>query len=597
MLSTEDLMIIIATDLATKHLSVNELMKSIDSAEKPEEVVSEFDEVEDGLLHLLLSKAYVNEDEIITFVKKYSAYLNPNRQTKTGETALHVMAQKDMLKLSALVLSGELQFASKPNLYAKNESGKTPAEMAGVLTNDLFKEVMQDDFMDRVVLVTSFATDSVFNYLMDNEFETVVWTDSEPNARASVIKAIAEKSGLIADDGTIGKHLDFAGTLYDKSFVDRPHSHWTWNHLCHPNIGGSWEEALIAVIDPLTSFKNVEGIVPYDTTVMGPHRLSEQSIILVPNDAVPALTKRLKEEGNFLGTIQGYDPSAMTLRQALEKAMKTTYPKAATLFNHKAGNVNGAKITKPTAGYFGYDFTNGYFDELFMQFDGNLEALMKGRGTICLPAYQEYSQGRHVGMHTGSVSDIEKNSILLHLKEVSTKPDKLIEKMPYLIGREGNKKISQLCTVEAYKVYQRLHHYSEETGAHDYAEYLLKKAIIADFRAYHYQVDAKEPALDSIKLKQMVDESFEGLVAALEKITHHGADLTEYRATMAETYTKVLTPPKSTIVKEGVKFSIWTEEPVQLPAQLQRELEHDQSANPKQTVEEQPTSQDVQVFV
>lgn len=509
-----------------------------------------------------------------------------------------MIAKKDLAKLSALVLSGELQFASKPNLYAKNESGKTPAEMAGVLSKDLFKEVMQDDFIDRVVLVTSFATDSVFSYLMDNEYATVVWTESgDPDARASVIKAIAEKSGLIADDGTVGKHLNFAETLYDKSFVDRPHSHWTWNHLCHPNIGGAWEDALIAVIDPLTSFQNVEGIVPYDTTIMGPHRLSGQSIILVPNDAVAALTKRLKEEGSFLGTIQGYDPSVMTLRQALEKAMKTHYPKAATLFNHKAGNVNLTKITKSTAGYFGYDFSYGLFDELFMQFEGNNVPLMRGRATISLPAYREYSQDRHVGLHSGSVSDIEKNTILLHLKEVSIKPEKLSEKIPYLIGKEGNKEISKLCTVEAYKVYKKLHQYSEETGAHDYAEYLLKKAIIADFRAYHYQVDAKEPALDSIKLKQMVDESFEGLVAALEKITRHGADLTEYRATMAETYTKILTPPKSTIVKEGVKFSIWTEEPVQLPAQLQRELEHDQSANPKQTVEEQPSSQDVQVFV
>lgn len=69
MLSTQDLIITLATDLASKHVPIPALIKLIDSAEKPDEVVSEFDEVGDGLVHLLLSRVNEDEDEIITFVK------------------------------------------------------------------------------------------------------------------------------------------------------------------------------------------------------------------------------------------------------------------------------------------------------------------------------------------------------------------------------------------------------------------------------------------------------------------------------------------------------------------------------------------------
>ncbi|CDZ77294.1 hypothetical protein BN59_01577 [Legionella massiliensis] len=569
MINNDEILATIATDLATEErISISKMLELISSAEDPESVVQELDTIEGGLLHLLISK-YDDLDMLLAFLAVYSKSINPN-QVENGETVLHRLAKDDQLELTTILLSGELEFAEKPNLYIVDDQGSVPDALAGVNTAPIFKQALKNDFVERVVLVQSWAPDSIFNYLMDtNQFDIL---DFE-TPKNSVVNALAEKDGLISKDGTIGGHLDFVNNLYSDDFVDRPHTHWTWNTLCQANIGGSWEDAPVAVLEPLSSFNNVEGIAPYDTTIMGPHRLSDQAIILVPQADVQRVTARLKENGTFAGQIKGYAAN-LSLRDAVRAEISASYPQAAKLVNSNGREISQVVINKGgnNAAANGYNYINGYFNTVSMEINGTVKPLMTGASNASLPAYREYGQGKHVGMHNGSVSDIEKNPIFKVLKEVSKEPNKISTNLTHFIGKEGARDVNELCSVKAYSSYQALHAYDQSTGAHDFAEYLLKKAIIADFRAYHQQNNNPQP-LKTEQLRAMVDESYGALKAALNNITTATPDLTAYRAILAETHTKVLTPPK--IMEKSVKFSIWSQEPSQLSSELAKDIDAD----------------------
>ncbi|CDZ78294.1 hypothetical protein BN59_02604 [Legionella massiliensis] len=577
MINNDEILQTIALDLASEEvISAQKLFDLVNSSENPQQLVQEWDAFLPGILHLFISRYDDIDDKdcLIAFLSLYSESINPNT-VDNGESVLHSLAKNDLPELTTLLLSDQFEFAEKPHLYSVDGQGRTPDALAGVNTAPIFKQALKNDFPERVILVQSWAPNSIFNYLMDTNQFDILDVESPKN---SVVNALALKDGLISNNGTIGGHLDFANNLYTNSFVDRPHTHWTWNSLCQANSGGEWEDAPIAVLEPLSSFANVEGVTPYDTTIMGPHRLSDKAIILVPQGDVQRITERLIQTGTFRGQIKGYDATTLSLREAVRAEISTSYPQAAKLLNSNGHDISAITIASNGYNAFanGYNHANGYFNAVSIEINGVTKPLMTGTSNVRLPAYSEYGNGKHIGMHNGSVSDIERDPVFIVLKNVSKDPSKISTNLANFIGKVGDKNVNNLCSVKAYSSYRALLAYDQSTGTHDFAEYLLKKAIIADFRAYHQQNNNPKP-LDTDQLRTMVDNSYEALKDALSRVTVYSPDLTAYRAILQETHTKVLSPPK--IVEQSLKFSIWSEQPSQLSSELAKDIEAEKAGS------------------
>lgn len=132
---------------------------------------------------------------------------------------------------------------------------------------------------------------------------------------------------ILNSQGVIGYHLDFEKREFQKEFIDRPHTHWSWNQLVQPNSGGDWEDAPIALLEPLSTFENSIcnkpfGVAPYDTFIFGPHRLSDKSILLVPEDLQETDIRAYLT--GFKGKIVKYNP-AQKLRSAVLETLKDHY--------------------------------------------------------------------------------------------------------------------------------------------------------------------------------------------------------------------------------------------------------------------------------
>ena len=569
----------------TRFFELESFIAIVDGAEKPGELITTIDTNRPpGLLHFLLTKITTdNYEQIKTFIEKHSANINPNIADGDNKTPLNVVTEKGYEDLAQLMRSPG-KFAAEEDAYLYLNSNPDlstfiPASEDATLVRPASqKAVVQNNFVDGIVLVTAFATDSVFNYLLDKDpdFLEGKWEDSNFN-KNNVLRAITTRSDLVTNNGTIGAHLDFEGTLYKDSFVDRPHTHWYWNQLCHANSGGNWESSLIAVLEPLSAFHNVEAIVPYDTCIMGPHHLSAQSAILVPHEVVEGLRTRLKSNGeSYKGEIIGYDSLTQDLRTAINETIRTKYPNALKLLN-KDGVDTSCQVVSENKTLNGYNFSSGYFEQLDMVTkDMKRESLMTGSNKIHLQGYAEYARGRHVGLHSVSLTDIERDPIFQKLKKVSEKPTLIsnADNMKHLIGLHGSKKIEQLFVVHAFKTYCRLKaDLSVETGAHAFADYLLKKAIIADFRAYHYQQASQGAApLTEEALRTMVDKSFNNLVNILKERDSLSDFLNEYRQEMKSVYNLYATLGITQAFKIRGVTSLLEREPPNLSERMEQEL-------------------------
>lgn len=405
------------------------------------------------------------------------------------------------------------------------------------------------EFTDKVILVQSVQAESAMNFLLsDSKFEAIVAKVFSEGLDPS--EAVFEQTErFMKNDGTIASHLDFNTHQYSCQFVDRPHSHWTWNGLVQANSGGDWEGAKIAYLEPLSAFEHVYGCTPFDTMVVGAHKLSNRSIIIVPEHMVSPLTKKLD---TYQGKIIGYDPKKQTLRQAIANIISTAYPQAFKLMNkHKkeVGEIvvsDGSRnIDSSLCSQHDYNHQCGYFKRYYVQNsddESSEEELMDSPGTIRLKAYNEYMNGRHVGLHHSSATDIENNAVFKKLKAVSEKPDSEIAKnMDVLIGAKGQKNPAQLLSVAAFRKYEELHQFDQSTGTHKYAVYLVKKAITADLRSIHKEMNIEIP-LQEQDIKAIIEGNFKEFMDALGILVKSKSqpDLLIYRGLLQNACLKAL---------------------------------------------------------
>jgi hypothetical protein len=376
-------------------------------------------------------------------------------------------------------------------------------------------------FVSKVVLVTSFATQSVANFIM-NRYPSLTEKLFSHERDAVIMGEIGRT--LITANGTVGAHLDFTNSLSNNSLITRPHSHWSWNELVHHNGGGTWEESMVACLDPLEAFNKVFGCSTYDTLVMGPHQLSRKSIILVPDQFSHEVGLRL-QSGGYEGTVVGYDAKKLTLREAIAQTMDQFYPDAFKFLNNNG--VLTSTMANPGSST-GYNMNRGYFNTLLIKTSPTSPPVVfEQNGVPVFADYIRYSQGKYAGLHHGAVTDIEKMAIAIRLEAMSNNPGIINSSKDILITGGGD--LSKTVTFWANALRQKIirQHYNAETGIEDFAAYIMKKALIAEFRSLIPELAAPSgmPLLNTI-----VDKSYDDICNYLDNIdTLESTDVAEWR--------------------------------------------------------------------
>ena len=381
------------------------------------------------------------------------------------------------------------------------------------------------NFTRRIVLVHPLQHNSILDLMYKLGKDHLVAYDTvkdEIDLPRTTVNAVIVDDTILKDDAIIGSHLAFNVHQYTQSFVDRPHIHWWWNGLFQANSGGDWENSLVAFLEPLDAVEKVMGCAPYDTMTMGPHKLSENSCIVVPHDSVEPLQTRLKD---YQGKIVGFDPASESIRSAINRILKENYPHSYTLTGKGGYDINQVAMSDgkrnfnyPLATERGYNCSTGYFEHISLQIDSEEPIpLLRGENEPLMEEYKLYSSGRFIGLHSHSPTDVESNHLIKLLRTVSISPNKIHRYAKHFISQST--KLNDLCVLEAFKVYEKLMAYAPITGMHDYATYLLKKALIADLRSIHS--DAQGNLNFQLNdLQNLIDCNYQRIVNRLETLSN-----------------------------------------------------------------------------
>lgn len=363
-------------------------------------------------------------------------------------------------------------------------------------------------FNKEVILVHAFSPDSIAELFLKKDLIEKI---DLHNPTQTCINAITEFDFLLTQDGTIGNHLNLQAQQYHESFIDRPHISWSWGQLCHPNGRGNWENAPIAILEPLAEVGNVIGCSPDDTLSLGSHRLSEKSILLVPEAYVTKISTKLIANGSFRGQIQGYAPE-LTLRQAIAQQISSSYPDSLKLTNSKSDDIATLNLTPENAADHDYFFQHGYFSFVYTQdADGDrtnfMSTLFKEADD---PDFAEYANRRHLGTHDEFYTDIEHGHAALKALVVLSSNLSTKAKYQYrLLSSPDWHDAKQLFLFQAYQQYLNLVRYQYGTS---YGLYLLKKAIIVEL----YEPTLMDTSiLQTDKFQQTVEHTVEQLITIL----------------------------------------------------------------------------------
>ena len=354
---------------------------------------------------------------------------------------------------------------------------------------------------------------------------------------------------LLSSDGVLAGHLnamfEWDHRLSDE-FVDHPHVHWWMNGLFQANSGGVWEDAAVAYLEPLRNFKHVMGCAPYDVMTMGAHQLSSESCILVPAAYVGLVSAHLS---GYHGEVIGYPASGESFRQVVNRTLRQRYHGACQLLNKHGNDINGVGMSSGNQKFkpdvcraYDYNQGAGYFRELFVRMTegGALEHLMNGKAGILLQSYRTYAEGRFVGLHSSSPTDIERIPCFKILKRASQREwqREISQHAPMFIGLAGARRAHDLICCKVYAKSTEMRQYSTATGMHINADYLLIKALIADVRSVHIQAgrDAKPSplCLRAVLTREVVGRATDALAAMCKD--ENVSTLEAYRQVLAVAY-------------------------------------------------------------
>ncbi len=355
-----------------------------------------------------------------------------------------------------------------------------------------YSDCTLQELIPHVVLVHALSLDAAPDHLFQEITDATTLKD----------KLMCYIKGIITVEGIIGHHLQLKKGEFCGSLVPRPHVHWSWNQLVQPNSGGEWEEAQIAVLEPLSVFENSTcnkpfGVAPYDTFTVGPHRFSNESVLLVPEFIVNEVRSYLPSFGNRIISYTG------TLRSPVIHALETYYKnvlhKDIWHICDEEGKLIGKKILPTKSGYQPATClrkTDGQVvillrNEGVFRADGakTLEEQEDIKGLQATAIKDYYKSKRFIGLHVKAATVwIEDNSFFKTLKAFKENHAKVKDNPQFAGGIKDSLGLAQWGLLKVLELYHQLLRFNPHTGVFEVADYYINEAIYADLVSLFYQL-------------------------------------------------------------------------------------------------------------
>ncbi len=382
-------------------------------------------------------------------------------------------------------MAGDCPYNDYRQLVLSIKSNLQLIELKKITPQTLMTFVDEEDWLElarHVVLVHAVQPDRLVN-LFEEEFD---WSlaSTEYNCQFAIKK-------VLTDNGVIGSNLDSRNRQYKGQLNFRPHIHWSWNQLVQGHSVSKWEDAKIAIFEPLIAFEDTSqgsaalGIAPYDTFTMGSHKLSKDSIVLVPDVIVEVVKQYLV---GFQGKIVGYTAKEQEfpLREEVFKVIQRNYPETWHVIDHKSGHKIGSETHITSAGYSEItcvEKRNGDRIVLISK-EGRLPVQMRASAIK-----NAVKSGKYIGIHNHCVTywlEDEKGDFSQHLTPFKENPTSIIGKTCFAGYKKIRDCIDKLLVLKALEFHDQMHQFSPQTRAGEAGNYILKETIYADMMSILY---------------------------------------------------------------------------------------------------------------
>lgn len=384
-------------------------------------------------------------------------------------------------------LQREQQFCQPPLKIAKKSAPdalKIALEACKPSSLTFFDEEDENDrdcsweeMIKHIVLVHSMKSNAIIGGLYDaGEFEgkpeLVDMIFSDPMAKMRYVFKRA-----ITKQGVIGEHLNFDKCELRGELQARTTIHFVWGQLVQghgDDETNSWEDSDIAILEPFTALERhaehkVFGVAPYDTMKIGRHRLSERSIVLVPEAVVDEVRQHLFPA--YKGQIIPYE-IGKKIRDVIIDTLRDQFKDTWHICNEN-GELIGNTVRHTPAGYESVTYIK--------KSDGKVVKLLTGERGATRITGDVYCGGlkRYIGLHANAITDkLEKDSYFKALK--SFKNSRKIDRSEWLISNINEINIAKMGTLKALQFYQQLLASYKLLGTEDVANYIINEAILAD---------------------------------------------------------------------------------------------------------------------
>ncbi len=337
--------------------------------------------------------------------------------------------------------------------------------------------VIANELKKHVVLVHAVNHHNAIGGYYGEEFHNLYGGRSEYDDVLVQCQFMVEKE--IDEKGVIGHFLDYEVAAFNKErgMLDRPHTHWAWNQLVQPLEParlGDWEHCRVAILEPLSNVphNSYYAVAPYDTQMTHPHRLSQDSVLLLPDS--------MRDRGLKLPNFQGrvvYYASEKSLRSAVAETLQTHYPQVWPIVDEE-GTPCAEKIHRSPGGYRS--------KTILKETNGELLVLLTNENSQLHSAMREMNkQGKFIGLHASSVTYLlESDEGLVRLMRfMKNKDPGVFTRYPRAFIRSVHATRDTLIIKSAYQFYERMLPHREPV----LSMYVIQQAAYADFLSLFHQ--------------------------------------------------------------------------------------------------------------
>ncbi len=316
----------------------------------------------------------------------------------------------------------------------------------------------------------------------------VVLVHALPLGSSSTTGSISLENHLrshLTRDGELRADLDYQNQLFGE-MQRNPHIHWAWNQLTQRREGESGA-SLIAVLEPMDTFENgtsthsLYSISPYDTLTIGKHRLTDRSILLIPDELEVFARSYLT---GFRGKIVGYRrqnqaDGSLGLRKAAYQVLLDQFPDTWHLIDPNHPTVKIADQDRPTK--------HGYSQETCIaKSNGEIINLIrmagdKKRDVGTSALHEALRAPKFIGIPMKSFTFwLEEDHPFFNYFNAFKANQGSVRNNPRSVGYALESNIPDLFILEALKFKKEMSMFASSTKAREVGDYVFYQALLID---------------------------------------------------------------------------------------------------------------------